>query len=150
MISRRGFLTALAGLVAAPALLKAAPDAEAYRAAGEALNALPGPTSYTLQKGDVFTIEGVYALNPLTYQATAHLQRFVVTADVSGVSVPIEAIYPRMLQRGEYANVTGKIDGGWAQCGEVPMRLIRPWPNFRPEIVIGGYAGPPLMARVAF
>lgn len=149
MISRRGFLTAVAGLVAAPALLEAAPETlDIYREGGDA--AAFSWNEQTLQKGDIFTIEGVYALNPLTYQATAHLQQFVVTADVSGVSVPIEAIYPRMLQRGEYANVTGKIDGGWAQCGEVPMRLIRPWPNFRPEIVIGGYAGPPLMARVAF
>lgn len=35
----------------------------------------------TYKKGDVFTVEGVYAVNPETKQRYSHLQQFVVTAD---------------------------------------------------------------------
>lgn len=34
-----------------------------------------------LKKGDVFTIEGVHKVNPITFQSTGQLQQFVVTAD---------------------------------------------------------------------
>lgn len=37
----------------------------------------------SLKKGDVFTIAGVYSVNPLNYQSTGRLQQFVVTADTS-------------------------------------------------------------------
>lgn len=36
-----------------------------------------------LKKGDVFTIAGVYAVNPQSRQSTGSLQQFVATADVS-------------------------------------------------------------------
>lgn len=36
-----------------------------------------------LKKGDLFTIAGVFAINPRTYQSTGTLQQFVVTADVN-------------------------------------------------------------------
>lgn len=36
-----------------------------------------------LKKGDVFTLAGVFAVNPVTYQSTGSLQQFVVTADFS-------------------------------------------------------------------
>lgn len=40
-----------------------------------------------LKKGDVFTIAGVYAVNPVTKQSTGALQQFLVTADAnSGAS----------------------------------------------------------------
>lgn len=40
-----------------------------------------------LKAGDVFTIAGVYSINPQTYQSTGILQQFVVTADAnSGAS----------------------------------------------------------------
>ncbi|TPE53073.1 P22 phage major capsid protein family protein [Amaricoccus solimangrovi] len=40
-----------------------------------------------LKAGDVITIDGVYSINPQTYQSTGQLQQFVVTADVnSGAS----------------------------------------------------------------
>ena len=39
--------------------------------------------SPTFKTGDVFTIAGVYAVNPQTRQSTGALQQFVVTADVS-------------------------------------------------------------------
>lgn len=36
-----------------------------------------------LKKGDIFTIAGVYALNPLTHKSTGSLKQFVVTADAN-------------------------------------------------------------------
>ncbi len=38
--------------------------------------------STELAVGDIFTIAGVHAVNPITRQATAHLQQFVITAVV--------------------------------------------------------------------
>lgn len=47
-----------------------------------------------LLKGDVFTIAGVYSINPQSYESTGQLQHFTVTADVSSdgsgnASIPI-------------------------------------------------------------
>ena len=42
--------------------------------------------SATLKAGDVFTIAGVYAVNPQTRQSTGSLQQFVVTADATASS----------------------------------------------------------------
>lgn len=39
--------------------------------------------SATIKKGDVFTISGVYAVNPVTKATLPHLQQFVVRADVT-------------------------------------------------------------------
>lgn len=44
-------------------------------------------TTGILKKGDVFTIDGVYSINPQSYQSTGILQQFVVTEDAdSGAS----------------------------------------------------------------
>lgn len=44
-------------------------------------------TAGILRRGDVFTIDGVYSVNPATRQSTGMLQHFVVTADAdSGAS----------------------------------------------------------------
>lgn len=40
----------------------------------------------TLKKGDMFTIAGVYEINPQSYQSTGRLQTFVVTADATTVA----------------------------------------------------------------
>ncbi len=45
-----------------------------------------GSGSATLVKGDVFTIAGVYAVNPQTRESTGSLQQFVVTADATASS----------------------------------------------------------------
>ena len=37
----------------------------------------------TLKRGDIFTIAGVYSINPQSYQANPDLQQFVVTADTT-------------------------------------------------------------------
>jgi len=63
---------------------------------GATLNVDGGSNSVTdwMLEGDVFTIAGVYEINPRTYVSTGRLQRFVCTADVdtSGtgtVTIPI-------------------------------------------------------------
>lgn len=61
-----------------------------------------------LKKGDVFTIAGVFAVNPLTKINTTQLRQFVVTADVSSdvagnATIPI---YPAIVTSGSEQNVT--------------------------------------------
>ena len=43
-------------------------------------------SSKTWKVGDVFTMEGVYAVNPQTRESTGSLQQFVVTEDLTGSS----------------------------------------------------------------
>lgn len=56
------------------------------------------PVDWSFRKGDVFTIAGRYAINPITRQATEHLQQFVVLSDVapSDCHVPF-AIKPSVI-----------------------------------------------------
>lgn len=61
-----------------------------------------------LNKGDVFTIAGVFAVNPVSRQTTNQLQQFVVTANVSSdgsgnASIPIS---PAITPTGQFQNVT--------------------------------------------
>jgi hypothetical protein len=61
-----------------------------------------------LKKGDVFTIAGVYGVNPQSRVSTNSLQQFVVTADVSSdgsgnATVPIS---PAITPTGQFQNVT--------------------------------------------
>lgn len=61
-----------------------------------------------LKKGDVFTIDGVYGVNPQSRLTTGELQQFVVTADVSSngsgqASIPI---YPALVASGTGQTVT--------------------------------------------
>ena len=51
-------------------------------------------SSKTWKQGDVFTIGGVYAVNPQTRQSTGSLQQFVVTADVTATTTGTLAISP--------------------------------------------------------
>jgi hypothetical protein len=62
----------------------------------------------TLKKGDVFTIEGVYSVNPLSYQSTGRLQQFVVTADASDSTGAIAslAISPSIITSGQLQTVS--------------------------------------------
>jgi hypothetical protein len=54
---------------------------------GASTVAINGDTgSATFKAGDVFTISGVYAVNPQTRQSTGSLQQFVVTADATASS----------------------------------------------------------------
>lgn len=64
-------------------------------------------TSGALKKGDTFTIAGVFAVNPQSYQNTTQLQQFVVTNDVSdaagAMTIPIS---PSIITSGAYKTVT--------------------------------------------
>lgn len=112
MLTRRSFLGRLAGalaaVVAAPVLLKSAapfvpegfvPVADGY---------VPGPQTFNV--GDVITIEGRYAVHPVTYERMGHLQRFVVTEVCSAgeiVALPAAFIWPAMVYHGPYQNISG-------------------------------------------
>jgi P22 coat protein - gene protein 5. len=67
--------------------------------------------SKTFKVGDVFTVEGVYAVNPETKEAYPHLQQFVVTADaVSVEGVVTLGISPTIYKTGVKQNV---YSAGW-------------------------------------
>jgi len=60
----------------------------------------------TLKRGDVFTIAGVYGINPLSFRSTGSLQQFVVTGDVSdtagAITIPIS---PSIITSGQLQSV---------------------------------------------
>jgi hypothetical protein len=64
-------------------------------------------TTGVLKKGDTFTIAGVFAVNPQSYQNTTQLQQFVVTNDISdtagAMTIPIS---PSIITSGAYQTVT--------------------------------------------
>jgi hypothetical protein len=59
-----------------------------------------------LKEGDVFTVAGVFACNPLSKQSTGQLRQFVVTSDVSsdGSGNATVGIYPAMITTGAKQN----------------------------------------------
>ena len=61
-----------------------------------------------LNYGDVFTIPGVYAVNPKNRQSTGSLQNFVVTAQVNtdGFGNATIPIYPAITLTGAYQTVS--------------------------------------------
>ena len=59
--------------------------------------AISGMGTYALKEGDVFTIDGVYGVNPISYENTTILQQFVLTADVSGTSTATLSISPAII-----------------------------------------------------
>jgi hypothetical protein len=61
-----------------------------------------------LKAGDVFTIAGVNAVNPVTKQDTGQLQNFVVTADFASLAdgTGSVTISPAIIAGGAYKNVT--------------------------------------------
>ena len=63
-----------------------------------------------LKRGDVFTIAGVFSVNPETKQSTGLLQQFVVTADAAsdGSGNLTTTIYPAIIAGGAYQNVTAR------------------------------------------
>jgi len=62
----------------------------------------------TLNKGDIFTIAGVYAVNPVSYASTGALQQFVVTATTTSVLTDMAAlpISPSIITSGQLQTVT--------------------------------------------
>jgi P22 coat protein - gene protein 5 len=70
--------------------------------------------STALKKGDVFTIAGVYGVNPLSYQSTGRLQQFVITADATDTAGAIAAlpISPSIITSGQLQTVTNSPANG--------------------------------------
>lgn len=107
-MNRRGFLATFAavaaGVVLDPERLLWLPGAKTIF--------LPAPkptlaTSEALTIGDVFTIEGVYGINPRRLESTGYLQEFVITKHyVSPGDVNLNDICPRIVTDGHYRNVT--------------------------------------------
>lgn len=62
--------------------------------------------TYALKQGDIFTIDGVYEVNPLSYTSTGRLQTFVLTADVSGSSTATLTFSPAIITSGQLQTVT--------------------------------------------
>lgn len=61
----------------------------------------------TLNEGDIFTIDGVYAVNPQSRQSTGQLRQFVVTSTVSDTSGDMTiAISPSIITSGAFQTVT--------------------------------------------
>jgi len=57
--------------------------------------------------GDVFTIGGVYAVNPQNRQSTGSLQQFVLTANTNDTAgVATLPLYPPIIPSGQFQNVT--------------------------------------------
>jgi hypothetical protein len=59
--------------------------------------AISGMGTYALKEGDVFTIAGVFGVNPISYVDTTILQQFTLTADVSGSSTATLSISPSII-----------------------------------------------------
>lgn len=60
----------------------------------------------SLKQGDVFTIAGVYAINPQSRQSTGQLRQFVVTSNISDTSGAMSiAISPSIVTSGAFQNV---------------------------------------------
>lgn len=120
MINRRGFLGLVMAAIAAPFLPK--PKLLFRR---EAFS----DVCVTFTRGDIFTIEGVYGVHPLTYQTLPHLKQFVVTETVTDApELPFEVIWPKLTTSGPYQTVAG--DGleaiNWKRHS-IPSARIKPY-----------------------
>lgn len=65
-----------------------------------------GMGTYALKAGDTFTIDGVYALNPLSYVDTGELLEFSVQADVAGTTTGTLTISPAIITAGPLRNAS--------------------------------------------
>lgn len=68
--------------------------------------ALSGGGTYAFVAGDVFTVAGVNAVNPVSYADTGQLQQFVVTQASSGSSTVTLNISPSIITSGQLQTVT--------------------------------------------
>lgn len=102
-----------AGAVAGAPAVKTTIAAEGVSAI--AVDGITGSITGCYKKGDVITIDGVYAVNPQTKQSTGQLMQFVVTADTDSAANEIASlpISPAIYKTGAAQNVTDyPVDGG--------------------------------------
>lgn len=91
MATRREFLKGLGIITGAAALSPAISLGESFCPAPK----LPQPTITAesfLKKGDTFTIDGFYRINPVTGRPTKDLQTFVVSKVVDSATVTIAPV----------------------------------------------------------
>jgi hypothetical protein len=72
---------------------------------GAALGVTVG-TSYGFVAGDIFTIAGVYSVNPQSRQSTGQLQQFTLTAGAAGTTTGTLAISPPIITSGPMQTVS--------------------------------------------
>jgi hypothetical protein len=62
----------------------------------------------TIQQGDVFTMAGVYAVNPQNFQSTGSLQQFTALASQTSAGTTLTAlpVYPPIILTGPFQTVT--------------------------------------------
>jgi len=63
-----------------------------------------------IPKGAVFTVAGIFAVNPQSRQSTGRLQQFVMTADAA-VGATTASVYPPHVGSGQFQTVTGTLTG---------------------------------------
>lgn len=70
----------------------------------------------TLKRGDTFTIDGIFGVNPITFASTGRLQQFVVTADTADSSGAMATlpISPSIITSGPLQTVASAIVDGAA------------------------------------
>jgi len=105
-MNRRAFLatlaTAAAGLALDPERLLWVPGAKTIFMPAEKPSLV---SSCALKRGDVITLSGVFAVNPMTGEEQPYTQQFVITSDVSYGDVPVSLLCPRPIDAGPYRNV---------------------------------------------
>lgn len=107
-MNRRAFLATLASAAAGIAL-----DPErALWVPGRKRIFLPAqpPSLWSpvaLHAGDIFTIAGVYAVNPITQRNLDGLQNFVITTNSRSGRIDPSLLMPRMVSDGVYRNYHG-------------------------------------------
>jgi hypothetical protein len=62
--------------------------------------------TYAFKAGDIFTIAGVNAVNPVSYVDTGDLQQFSIQADLSGSGAATLTISPAIITSGQLQTVT--------------------------------------------
>jgi hypothetical protein len=99
-MNRRDFLTR-AAMVAG--LLAVDPEFMLWQPTRARIVVPPLPTllfhkdAFAFTMGDVFSVEGVFARNPITRELTPHPQLFVVTRDVqAGQPISVDLVHPRI------------------------------------------------------
>lgn len=86
------------------------PQVASAPAEGASIIATSGWTasSAVLKQGDVFTVAGVYSVNPQNRQSTGQLQQFVVLANISsdGSGLASVSVAPAMNSTGQFQNIS--------------------------------------------
>jgi hypothetical protein len=67
---------------------------------------MAGMGTYAMKAGDVFTIDGVNAVNPVSYVDTGDLQQFTLLADLAGTTTGTFTISPSIITSGALQTVT--------------------------------------------